>query len=226
MTAPASAPTAPPVIPPATDAPTPPATDTAPPAPAADDPAATITRLEKELTAARAEAAKSRVNAKQSAADEARAELAQQIGKALGLVKDEPVDPAKLTEQLTAAGADAKQARLELAVYRVAAESGADAAALLDSRHFLAQVANIDPADSAAITAAIAATVTANPRLAAASANPTPPARVPAPNPAVGSSGSGAAVDIDQEIAAATKAGNHRRAIALKRQKAYGPQAR
>lgn len=172
---------------------------------------AEIERLRRENGAAR-------TNAKQQAADEARADLAQTIGKALGLVKgDETADPAKLTEQLTASQVEAKQARVELAVFRNAEAVGADPLALLDSASFLAKAAALDPSDVDGLAAAMRDAVTANPRLGAA-----PTSRLPQPNPAQGTSGGGAVTDdIDTQIADATKAGNHARAIALKRQKAY-----
>lgn len=144
---------------------------------------AEIERLRRENGAAR-------TNAKQQAADEARTALATEIGKALGLVKDEPADPTQLTEQLTASQADAKSAKVELAVFKAAAAAGGDPLALLDSASFLEKVRAIDPTDSGAVAAAITEAVTANPRLGAAT--PTDPTRVPAPNPAQGSSGSGA----------------------------------
>ncbi len=162
--------------------PTPPAEPpkAATPEPAAnpwDDPKAAqaeIERLRKENGAAR-------TNAKAQAADDARKELAQTIGKALGLVTDEPVDPAELTKQLTQTQAQAKQAALELAVFRATPDAAA-ASALLDSRSFLAKVADLDPSDTAAITAAVTQAVTDNPALGK---------RAPAPNPAQGSSASG-----------------------------------
>lgn len=141
-----------------------------------------------EIERLRRENAKDRTNAKAQAADEARNELAQTIGKALGIVADNtPVDPTALTEQLTTSQADAKQARVELAVFRNAAAAGGDPAALLDSTSFLRSLADIDPADSAAVQAAIVSAVEANSRLGAA----TEP-RTPAPNPAQGASANGA----------------------------------
>jgi hypothetical protein len=185
-----------------------------------DDPASKIARLEADLRSARAEAGKSRVNAKQAAADEARAELAQQIGKALGLVQnDEPADPAKLTEQLTAAGAEARQAKVALAVYQTAEAANADPAALLDSRTFLEKVATLDPNDTTAIGAAITEAVTANPRLGRAQAAPTVGMR---PNPAQGASAS-PPLGIGEQIAAATAAGNTKLAIRLKAAQALNP---
>ena len=173
-----------------------------------DDPAAAkaeIERLRKENGAAR-------TNAKAQAAEEARTALAQEIGKALGLVKDdEPADPVKLTEQLTAAGADARQAKIELAVYRAAQATDADPNALLDSRVFLAKLADVDPSDTAAVTAAITEAVAANPRLGK-SEPVTPGMR---PNPAQGRSAS-APLGLAEQIAAAEKAGDAKATIRLK----------
>ena len=167
---------------------------------------AEIERLRRENGAAR-------TNAKAQAAEDAKKELAQTIGKALGFVEDEPIDPAKLTESLTAAQAEAKQAQVALAVYQNASTAGGDPVALLDSTTFLKSVAGIDPSDSAAVAAAIQSAVEANPRLGAA----TEP-RTPAPNPAQGSS-AGGAPDLDSQIAAAQQAGDVRQAIHLQNQK-------
>lgn len=143
------------------------------PGDAGQDPAATIARLEADLAEARKEAGKTRVTAKQQAADTARQELAQQIGKALGIVEDDqPADPAQLTQQLEAEQAKARQTAVELAVYRTAREAGGDPDALLDSRSFAASLADIDPTDTAAVTAAVQAAVTANPKLATVPAGP------------------------------------------------------
>ncbi|MFD9863476.1 hypothetical protein [Streptomyces alboflavus] len=158
------------------DEPSPPSAPPTPSSPSTStgqDAAATIARLESDLAAARAEAGKQRVTAKQRAADEARTQLAQDIGRALGVVPEgEQADPAHLTEQLTASQAQARQTAVELAVYRAAAAAGADPDALLDSRTFAASLADVDPADAAAVTAAITTAVTANPKLAAAAAGP------------------------------------------------------
>lgn len=193
---------------------TPPAATTAPAAAAPDEtPEQKIERLEAAVKTANSEAAKARTTAKQNAADEARKELAQQIGKALGLVEDETIDPAKLTEQVSTATAETKAARVELAVFHAAAAAGADATALLDSRTFMAKLASVDPADTAAVTTAITEAVTANPGFAAVT---TP--RLPAPNPALGSSASGAP-DLQAQIEAAKKAGDTRLVIHLENQK-------
>lgn len=188
---------------------------TAPEAPKADEPSknpwdspdaakAEIERLRRENGAAR-------TTAKQQAADEARQDLAQTIGKALGLVKDEVVDPAALTEQVAASQAAAKSAQVELAVFRAAAGTDADAAALLDSRAFLEKVRNLDPSDAPAIAAAITEAVAANPRLGKAEAS----APSMKQNPAQGRSAS-PPLGISEQIAAAEKAGDVRAAIRLK----------
>lgn len=115
----------------------------------------------------RAEAGAARTTAKATAAQEARDALVQDLGKALGLAKDgdTPPDPATLAAQLTEQQAAARTAQVELAVYRAASTTGADPAALLDSRAFLDSVKDVDPADAAAITAAITKAITDNPRL-------------------------------------------------------------
>ena len=147
---------------------------------------------------------------RQNTADQARNELAQTIGKALGFVQDdEPADPVKLTEQLTAAGADARQAKIELAVFRAAQATDADPSALLDSRAFLVKLAGVDPSDTAAITAAVTEAVTANPRLG----KPAVPGM--RPNPAQGHSAS-APLGLAEQIAASEKAGDTKATIRLK----------
>ncbi|WP_157516418.1 hypothetical protein [Oerskovia enterophila] len=119
----------------------------------------------------RKEAGDSRVNAKQTAAAEARDALLRE----LGLVKDGEVtpDPAKLAQDLTAAQDAARLASVELAVHRTASTHKADPSALLDSRAFLAKVTDLDPtaADFAAtVDAAIKQAVSDNPKLLAAQA--------------------------------------------------------
>jgi hypothetical protein len=204
---------------PAAAAPEPPKPTEPPKAPANpwDDPKAAQAEIER----LRRENASSRTNAKAAAADEARKELAQQIGKALGLVADEPVDPAKLTEQLTASQEQAKQAALELAIFKSSPDAAA-AAALLDSRSFLEKVASLDPSDAEAIRAAVDESVQNLPALGK---------RQPAPNPAQGSSAGGSAAPVQlskadlermfregkhDEIAEANKAGRFNTLLGIK----------
>jgi hypothetical protein len=185
---PPAAPSEPPAAaatPPAPAPPTNPPKATEPPASPWSDPAA----AEAEIKRLRAENAKDRTTAKAQAAEDAKKEYAQTIAKALGLVEDDANDPVKLTQSLTTSQADAKQARVELAVFRNAATAGGDPAALLDSSSFLKSLAAVDPTDTTAVTAAIKSAVEANPRLGAAPGDPKPPA----PNPAQGASAAGAA---------------------------------
>lgn len=78
---------------------------------------------------------------------------------------DEKPDAEKLTHALAEREADAKQAKTELAVYKLAPKAGADADALIDSRGFLAKIADLDPSNTAAITKAITDAVKENPKL-------------------------------------------------------------
>ena len=180
-----------------------------------DDPAAAKTEIER----LRKENGSDRVNAKAQAATDARNEFAQTIGKALGLIKDdEPADPAALTAQLTTAGAEARQAKVELAVFRAAQATDADPSALLDSRTFLAKLADVDPSDTAAVTAVIAEAVAANPRLG----KPETVAPGMKVNMAQGRSAS-APLGLNEQIAAAEKAGDAKATIRLKAAMALNP---
>lgn len=143
------------------------------PAPAAkdpwDDPAAARAEIEK----LRRENGSERVNAKKTAAEEARAALTQEFGKILGLVKDDaPVTPENLTAQLTEAQATAAQTAREFAIYKAATAAKADPQALLDSVTFRNTVAQIDPTDTAALAAAISEATTSNPRFKVTQAAP------------------------------------------------------
>lgn len=103
-----------------------------------------------------------------NAAEQKQTETLDAIAKALGLKKDETPDPAKLAEQLTTAQKDARDAQIELAVYRGAGKHQGDADALLDSRAFLADVRDLDPTAkdfAAKVDAAIKDAVTKNPKL-------------------------------------------------------------
>lgn len=83
-------------------------------------------KAQAEILRLRRENGDERVNAKAKAADDARAEIAQTIGKALGIIKDgESLDPAKLQEQLQQRDADNRTLRVEVAVERAARAAGA-----------------------------------------------------------------------------------------------------
>lgn len=120
----------------------------------------------------RAEAAASRTNAKATAAEEATTAVTEKIGRALGLIKDGDTAPdaEALTAQVAEQQAEARAAKVELAVFKAATPTGADPQALLDSRSFLDSIKDIDPTDTAAITAAITKATTDNPRLKATQA--------------------------------------------------------
>ncbi|MEH0428839.1 hypothetical protein QBB34_21390 [Streptomyces stelliscabiei] len=133
--------------------------------------ASSPSRRDKELERARDQAAKARVTAKE-AGDKAKAELVQEIGKALGLVKDEDKapDPAALTAQIEKATAAHRETAVELAVYRGASKYGADPDALTDSRAFLNSIKGLDPSEDGfakKVQAAIKQAVTDNPKLKA-----------------------------------------------------------
>lgn len=212
-----------PVTPAAPVEPTEPVT---PPTPAvtpvepSETPEQTIARLESDNKKLALEATKSRVNARATAAEEARKELTQEFGKALGLIPDDSADPVKLLEQANASQADARRAQVELAVYRAADAAGGDPSALLDSRAFLDTLADADPNNAEAITAAITTAVAANPRLARPEVTTVPPGvGVMRPNPAQGSSAA-PALGIDALIAAAENGGTLQERMRLKAQKA------
>ncbi|MGW8719673.1 hypothetical protein ACWGNR_10230 [Streptomyces althioticus] len=127
-------------------------------------------RRDEELRKARDQAAKARVGAKE-AADKAKKELVQEIGKALGLVqdeKDEAPDPAKLQAEIERRTAAHRETAVELAVYRGASKYGADPDALTDSRAFLNSIKGLDPEDEGfakAVQSAIKKAVEDNPKL-------------------------------------------------------------
>ncbi|MFD2839337.1 hypothetical protein ACFSYH_01965 [Populibacterium corticicola] len=134
-----------------------------------DDPA----KAKAEIERLRAENAKDRTTAKQNAATEAKNGLIQELGKALGLVKDGDTTPTpeELTAQLAEKTSEATATQRELAVYRTAGQvPGADVNALLDSRTFLDSIKDIKPDDTAALKAAVEKAITDNPRLKTAQA--------------------------------------------------------
>lgn len=118
-----------------------------------------------KLKAARDEAAQNRIKARE--ATEQKDALIQQLGKALGLIKDddgksEGPDAEALTKQIADEQAKATSAARELAVYKAAASNGADPAKLLDSRSFLSSIENVDHTDDKAISQAIKTAVDGN----------------------------------------------------------------
>lgn len=153
-------------------APAAPAVPSAPAAPAAETPGS-VDQLpswaQKIISDARSGEANYRTKA-QTAADNAQKELTDKLAVALGLKPDAATDPAALTASLTEAQSKATQSARELAIFKAAATTGADPSRLLDSNSFMSSVAGLDPADGAAVTAAIQAAVAANPLLKAVQA--------------------------------------------------------
>jgi hypothetical protein len=162
-------------------------------------------RAESDVKAARA--------AEKATADATRA-ISETLGKALGIIPEEVLDPAKLQAQIASSESQTKQLAVELAVYRAAESANANAVALLDSRSFLTKVQSLEPTDVAGITAAITQAVAENPLLAKAVAGATVTPRM-LPNAAQGGSALGAPT-LAAQLAAAEKAGNVREAISLK----------
>lgn len=122
---------------------------------------------QKLISDTRKEAGDARVAAKTEAAQEAQQQLAKDIGKILGLVEDDKVDPDALLKQVQEAQAERTAAARELAVFRAASEAGGDPDALLDSNSFLHSIESVDPTDLGKIKAAISEAVKNNNRLAA-----------------------------------------------------------
>ncbi|MGD3112546.1 hypothetical protein [Streptomyces sp. YGL11-2] len=158
--------------------PTQPAGESTPPAP----PGSSSTAADEQQLAA----------AEQRASEQA--ERAQQLQTALDAVQqalnldgngEGEQDPAALAatvaerdKQLDQTGAELRTARVQLAAYKAAADHGARADRLLNSRSFLDTVAALDPADATfdeQLVAAIRAAVEADPDLYRAT--PTVPGR-------------------------------------------------
>lgn len=105
---------------------------------------------------------------KAKANEDGLAQLRDAAAVALGLKQAEQVTAEQLTQQLTAAQAQAKQNAIQLAAFRAANAQGVNADALLDSASFLRAADALDhtSADfSAQLSAAVTAALTANPTL-------------------------------------------------------------
>jgi hypothetical protein len=143
-----------------------------------------IADLRKEAGTRRTEAAeakKAREDAEKrvAAGDERFASATEAFMRALGLTP-EPDEPERSPEELIGElTSKYQQSRIELAVYRAAADHGADPDALLDSRGFLTKAHALDPAAEDfedAIATAIGEAVDGNPKLRAAAPEPPAPA--------------------------------------------------
>lgn len=107
------------------------------------------------------------------------------IAKAFGIKQDDAPDPDALAQQIVAEQAKAREAALQLAVYRNAAAVEANPDLLLDSASFLRDIADLDPSDTEAVTGAIKSAVETNDRFKATQTPTSPPfpggPRTPAP---------------------------------------------
>lgn len=109
-------------------------------------------RAAGELSAAEAERWKrqarnqeqrSKANHTQVTAQEA---LLRQIAEKVGIEYDDRPDPDQLLRQLEQERITSRQRTIELGVFTMAANTGANAAAILDSREFMQQADQLDPA--------------------------------------------------------------------------------
>lgn len=103
-----------------------------------------VGELKNMISELRHENAKTRVNAKQAAAQEARNELVGQIAEALGIGGEKPPTPQQLQEAVTVARQEAQEnkrmfeaAQTRLEVFQAAHQVGADPDMLLDSTRFM-----------------------------------------------------------------------------------------
>lgn len=123
----------------------------------------------------RKEAAGNRTKGKeaaQKATQQAQADIAQQIGKALGITSDDGDKQTASVDELTAQVAEAQQAKrqsqIDLAIFKSASEHSVNAGALLDSRAFQESVKDLEPDSDGFednLGAAIKAAVEKNPHL-------------------------------------------------------------
>lgn len=161
---------------------------------------------------------KARDTARKTAAEEARAARDREIAVALGLATDEPIDPAKLTEQVEQSQNAAWTALAETQVWRVAGKLGADAEALLDSRSFIDSLEEIDGDDPRApefleaLKTKVAEALERNPGLKVGGTS-----AAPRPDPSQGARGAGPT--LDSRIAEAQSRGDWLRVISLQNQK-------
>lgn len=154
------------------------------------------------------------------------------IAEALGIEPpagtDKPLTPEELAARLaetqgtlSETSNNAKDLAIRLTIFESASEHGGNPAALTDSRAFISKVSSLDPTAEdfkASVIAAAKAAVTENPSLKVL-------AQATGPSTVSHAGGSGESGDIDARIAAAVAAGDHKLAISLRRQKAYGGSA-
>lgn len=194
----------------------PPATPETPPEPKVFD-EAYVTKLRQSEAASRVKAR----DAETAADAKIKAAL-----KALGIDPGgDETDPVKVAEaaaqtnaqQRDAATALARTTAAELIIWRNAKELGVNPQAITDSVAFNKAIADLDPTDATAFSEAVKTAATT-----AATNNPMLK-QVPVAGTSGGdfTGGTGELQGIDAQIATAVKAGDHAKAISLKRQKAY-----
>lgn len=150
--------------------------------------------------------------AAEKATADATKSIAETLGKALGIIPEDALDPVKLQAQITASDQSAKQAARELAVFKAAEGTNANALALLDSKSFLETVDVLEPNDAAGFASAITEALAANPFFAKEVSGARPALK---PNPAQGGS-SGDTPSLTERAAQATAKGDIKTAILLK----------
>lgn len=119
---------------------------------------------QKIIKDARKEAGDNRTAA--TAADTERQKLLDGIATALGVKKDEPLDPAKLAEQLTSTSTQLVALQRETAAAKAARAQNADVDKLLDSRAFVDKLDKLDPTANtfeASLKTLVEKTLTDNP---------------------------------------------------------------
>ncbi len=127
------------------------------------DPSDSITKLEKSLAASRDDVKAEK--AKREAAEQKQQQTLDAIAQALGLKDADQVDPEALKAELAKSQAAQAEKARELAVFKAAGPAKADAGRLLDSRSFMASIAELDPSDADGLASAITKAVQANPAL-------------------------------------------------------------
>lgn len=196
------------------DDPTPTPTPAVPAATDPAKPAEDISSLpdwaQKQIRDARAEAGKARTTAKQTAAEQARAETLAQVAKALGLGEDEAPDVDELSRQIELSQGAAFRSSVELGVFRAATALGADAEALLDSNKFIDSLDDLvdedprSPEFAEALRAKVQEAVEANPKYKAAGQESAP--NQPRADPSQGARGNGPTPFAGQSLTSAIAA--------------------
>jgi len=159
---------------------------------------------------------RSKAKAAAAAAEQARTDAMQEFAQKLGLAPETTPDPEALAQQLTQSQVDAASARLELDVWRRITRLGGDPEQLLDSRRFADAIDALEDEDfGTAADAVITDWLTKHPAMRPATARPGRPVESLTP----GSMPTPPEPDLDEQIAAAQKAGDYRAVIRLNGQK-------